>query len=159
MTQPENDQSWRGKIGKLGGQELDAFLAEGSIARLACLDGEGWPYVVPCWHEWDGSSFWVVARKRSRWAEYLSANERAAITIDEAAGQRKVAAQCRATVVEEPNTGGAWVPIAERMSVRYLGENGPTYLEPTLDKPRWLIRLDPFTLQTWQGVEWADRYR
>ena len=24
-----------------------------------------------------------------------------------------------------------------------MGENGPKYLEPTLDKPRWLFRLDP----------------
>ena len=49
------------------------------------------------------------------------------------------------------------MPIAERMSTRYLGENGPKYLEPTLDKPRWLFRLDPVKVQTWQGVDWAAR--
>ena len=49
--------------------------------------------------------------------------------------------------------------VAERMSVRYLGENGPKYLVPTLDKPRWLIRLDPVKVQTWQGNDWADRYK
>lgn len=155
----QDDQSWRGKIGRLDREEVESFLAEGSIARVACLDENGWPYVVPCWQEWDGSAFFLVARHRSRWARYLAANERAAITIDEAAGQRKVAAQCRATIVEEPNVGGAWVPIAQRMSVRYLGENGPSYLEPTLDKPRWLIRLEPFSMQTWQGVEWAAKYQ
>lgn len=157
MTQ--NDESWRGKIGGLDADELQAFLDEGNFARLACLDKNGWPYVVPCWHEWDGSSFWVVARKRSKWAEYLAANERSALTIDEADGLRKVVAQCRAVVVEEPNLGGAWVAIAERMATRYLGPNGPKYLAPTLDKPRWLIRLDPISMHTWQGVEWADRYK
>ena len=45
------------------------------------------------------------------------------------------------------------------MSIRYLGENGPKYLEPTLDKPRWLIRLEPVKLQTWQGKDWAGRYK
>ncbi|MGB4137110.1 MAG: pyridoxamine 5'-phosphate oxidase family protein [Microbacterium sp.] len=155
----EQDESWRGKIGALESEELATFLGEGLIARLACLDENGWPYIVPCWHEWDGEAFWVVARKRSRWAEYLAANERAAITVDEDERQRKVVAQVRATVVEQPNLGGAWVPIAERMSVRYLGPNGPKYLEPTLDKPRWLIRLDPISMQTWQGVEWAERYK
>lgn len=155
----ENDESWRGRIGRLDESELQEFLDEGRIARLACIDENGWPYVVPCWHEWDGSSFWVVARKRSRWAEYLAKDQRCAITIDEDAGQRKVAAQARAVVVEEPNLGGAWVPIAERMSVRYLGPNGPKYLLPTLDKQRWLIRLDPITMQTWQGVEWASKYK
>lgn len=155
----ESDESWRGRIGALDASELQGFLDEGRIARLACIDEKGWPYVVPCWHEWDGSSFWVVARKRSHWAEYLASDERCAITIDEDGGQRKVVAQARAVVVEEPNLGGAWVPIAERMSVRYLGPNGPKYLQPTLDKQRWLIRLDPITMQTWQGVEWASKYK
>ncbi|MGC0272238.1 pyridoxamine 5'-phosphate oxidase family protein [Pseudactinotalea sp. Z1739] len=154
----EQDESWRGKIGKLDQEELDAFLHTGTIARLACLDGDGWPYIVPCWHEWDGSVFWVVAREKSKWAKFLADNERAAITVDEDGTQRKVVAQCRATIVEEPNLGGQWVSVAERMSLRYLGENGPKYLQPTIDKPRWLIRLDPFTMQTWQGVEWAARY-
>lgn len=155
----EQDESWRGKIGALEGDELRAFLDEGVIARIACLNENGWPYIVPCWHEWDGESLWLVARKRSRWAEYLAADERAAATIDEGDRQRKVVIQARAVVVEEPNVGGAWVPIAERMSVRYLGPNGPKYLAPTLDKPRWLIRLDPINLQTWQGVEWAAKYK
>ena len=49
--------------------------------------------------------------------------------------------------------------VAERMSTRYLGENGPKYLAPTLDKPRWLYRLVPVTMQTWQGQDWAGRYK
>ncbi len=155
----DDDQSWRGRIGALAADELDAFLGGSVIARVACLDARGWPYVVPCWHEWDGEAFWLIARRRSKWAEFMAADGRTAITLDEDGGQRKVSAQCTATIVETPNVGGAWVPIAERMSVRYLGENGPKYLEPTLDKPRWLIRLQPESLVTWQGIEWADRYK
>lgn len=154
-----SDESWRGKVGQLAAEEIDSFLAEGKIARLGCLDADGWPYVVPCWHEWDGSSFWLVARRRSLWAKYLEAEERCAITIDEEGAQRKVLAKCRAHLVEEPNLDGRWVPIAERMSVRYLGENGPKYLAPTLDKERWLFRLEPVAIKTWQGQDWAARYR
>jgi hypothetical protein len=154
-----SDDGWRGKVGRLDDDELRAFLAEGTIARLGCLDDEGWPYVVPCWHEWDGESFWVVPRERSAWARYLAREPRCALTIDEPGRQRKVIARCRAHLVEEPNVGGAWVPVAERMSVRYLGENGPRYLAPTLDKARWLFRLEPVHLQTWQGQDWAARYK
>jgi hypothetical protein len=153
------EEDWRGKVGALARDEVDEFLAEGRIARLACLDDDGWPYVVPVWHEWDGSAFWVVARRRSVWAKYLQADGRCSVAIDEDGRQRKVLAQCRAEVVEEPCLDGAWVPVAERMSVRYLGENGPKYLVPTMDKPRWLIRLDPVKVQTWQGNDWADRYK
>ena len=154
-----SDESWRGKVGRLEREEMAAFLEEARIARLACLDGDGWPYVVPCWHEWDGDAFWVVPREKSAWARYLEADARCAITVDEEGAQRKVVAQCRAELVERPNLGGRWVAVAERMSLRYLGENGPKYLEPTLDKKRWLFRLEPVSLQTWQGQDWAARYK
>jgi hypothetical protein len=154
-----SDGGWRGKVGALARDEVDEFLAEGRLARLGCLDDEGWPYVVPVWHEWDGSAFWVVARRRSVWAAYLRSDGRCSLAVDEDGRQRKVLAQCRAEIVEEPCLDGQWVPVAERMSVRYLGENGPKYLVPTLDKPRWLIRLDPVKVQTWQGNDWAARYR
>lgn len=162
MTDPtgnQTDESWRGKVGPLAAAELAEFLAEPQLARLACVDAGGWPYVVPCWHEWDGEAFWVIPRERSVWARYLAAEPRCAVTVDETGNQRKVVAQCRAELVEEPNTGGAWVPIAERMSTRYLGPNGPKYLQPTLDKPRWLFRLVPVRMQTWQGQDWAGRYK
>jgi Pyridoxamine 5'-phosphate oxidase len=159
VTSSESSESWRGKVGQLDREELDAFLAEGRIARLACIDEEGWPYVVPCWQEWDGEGFWVIPRKKSAWAGYLRQEPRCAITVDEDGTLRKVIAQCTAKLVEEPNVGGRWVPIAERMSLRYLGENGPKYLEPTLDKPRWLFYLEPHRLWTWQGVDWARRYK
>lgn len=153
------EQSWRGKVGRMTPEEVRDFLAEPRIARLACIDDEGWPYVMPCWQEWDGEAFWVVPREKAAWGRYLNQEPRCAVTVDEDGTQRKVVAQCMARLVEEPNVGGAWVPIAERMSTRYLGENGPKYLEPTLDKPRWLFRLEPVKLRTWQGQDWAKRYK
>ncbi len=153
------DESWRGKVGVLDVDAMQAFLDEPQIARLACLDLEGWPYAVPCWQEWRDGAFWLVAREKSAWAKYLQNDGRCAITVDEGGAQRKVVGQFQAVIVEEPNIGGAWVEVAERMSTRYLGVNGPTYLAPTLDKPRWLIRLDPVKVQTWQGNDWAGRYK
>jgi nitroimidazol reductase NimA-like FMN-containing flavoprotein (pyridoxamine 5'-phosphate oxidase superfamily) len=159
MSSTARDESWRGKIGRLEQEELDVFLAEGHIARLACLDDSGWPYVVPVWHEWDGHGFWVIPRMKSAWATFLRNTSRCAITVDETGTLRKVVAQGEAKLVEEPNVGGRWVEIAERMSVRYLGANGPKYLEPTLDRKRWLFYIEPVRLWTWQGVEWARRYK
>ncbi|SHF80503.1 pyridoxamine 5'-phosphate oxidase family protein [Streptoalloteichus hindustanus] len=152
-------EDWRGKVGPLDDRELAEFLTEPHIARVACLDDDGWPYVVPCWHEWDGNAFWVVPRAGSAWASYLAVEPRCAITVDEEGRQRKVVARCLAALVEEPNVGGRWVSIARRMSTRYLGEHGVSYLWPTLERPRWLFRLDPVSLRTWQGQDWAQRYR
>ncbi|HKI93111.1 MAG TPA: hypothetical protein VJ986_12490, partial [Gaiellaceae bacterium] len=90
----------------------------------------------------------------------LDRDHRCAITVDEDGGrQRKVVAQCTADTVERPNVGGKWVPIGTRMAKRYLGENGERYLEPTLDRPRWLFYLHPRKAVTWQGQDWAKRYK
>jgi len=157
-----DDQSWRGKIGRIDEAELADLFAGGIVARIATLDADGWPYVVPAWFEWDieERAFWLVAREKSIWAQHIAADPRVALSIDdEAAPYRKVQVQGTGEIVEEPNVGGAWVPIANRMATRYLGEHGPDYLEPTLDRPRWLIRVRPVKMQTWQGVDWAKKYK
>lgn len=164
MTEQETttEETWRGKIGKLKGQELDAFLEGGIVTRVATIDEHGWPYVVPIWFEWEPVEgiFWLIARKKSAWAIHLQNNPRVALSIDdEGAPYRKVQVQGLAEITEKPNVGGAWVEIANRMAIRYLGEHGPDYLVPTLDKPRWLIKVVPETLKTWQGVEWASTYK
>jgi PPOX class probable F420-dependent enzyme len=158
----QKDQSWRGKIGGMAVAEVDAFLAEGILARLAVIDEQGMPYIVPVWFEWEPEEgiIWVVARQKSQWASLLRDNPKVALSIDDdRRPYRKVTVQGHAELIEEPNVGGAWVPIAERMSVRYLGEHGPDYLTPTLDKPRWLFKIHPTTFLTWQGVDWHERYK
>src|SRR5918992_1911031 len=55
MAEQKPDESWRGRVGRMDEAEVAAFLAEGVIFRLGCLDEEGGPYVVPVWfHYADG---------------------------------------------------------------------------------------------------------
>lgn len=153
-------EEWRGKVGKLTEEELDAFLARGNVARLGCLDDEGWPYVVPTWYQWSEGGFYIIPRARSKWAQYMANDDRVSISIDsDQAPSIKVQTQGRAELIEEPNVGGKWVEIATEMSVRYLGENGPKYLVPTLNEPRWLFFVRPTSLSSWQGTDWAKRYK
>ena len=146
-----------GREGVMGPEEVAAFLAEPMVGRLACLDRDGWPYVVPTWFEWDGAGFWIVPRKRSAWAAYLAADPRVSLSIDEESG-RRVVCQGTARLVEEPNVGGRWVEIGRRMAVRYRGEAGAAYLEATLDQERWLFYVEPRRLITWNGAGWHEKY-
>ena len=83
MSEENSEESWRGKVGKLSQQDIDRFLEEPNLARVACLDATGWPYAIPCWYQWDGKSIWLVARAKSKWAHFLVAEARCAVTIDE----------------------------------------------------------------------------
>lgn len=161
-------EEWRGELGGMTRERLDIFLAGSALARLACLKPDGSPYVMPVWYQWDGNAFWFVGRQRSVWCRYIQQDPRVSVVVDElsyrdeATGTRfenpKVYAEGEAEVVEEPNVGGDWVRIAEEMALRYLGPNGPSYLVPTLRQPRWLIKLAPRDVKTWEGVGWARRY-
>ena len=158
-SQATEEEAWRGKVGKMSQEEMEAFLAEGVIARLGCLDDEGWPYVVPTWFHYADGGFYIIPRERSAWAAYMKRDDRVALAIDEGSRLRKVMVKGRAELIEEPNVGGRWVEIANQMAYRYLGEHGPDYLVPTLNEPRWLFFVRPVTLRTWQGVDWHQRYK
>ncbi len=151
---------WRGKIGGLSEQEIEEFLAGDPICRLGCLDDDGWPYVVPVWYEYSDGGFYIIPRARALWAKYIERDPRVYLCMDVWETMRKVMFKGKAEIVETPNVGGKWVDICNRMAVRYLGENGPKYVEPTLPEPRWLLFVKPQEkMVTWQGVDWAKRYK
>lgn len=165
---PKMADEFRGKMGALESDEVDAFLGADNLARVACLKPDGSPYVVPLWYQWDGTDLWFVGRERADWASYMKADPRVSVVIDaphsdpEKSGLEvelpKVWVEGNAEVVEEPNIGGQWVSVAEEMSYRYLGPNGPTYLTSTMQQPRWLIRVRPTRMKTWKGVGWSPKY-
>lgn len=159
VDQQVETEAWRGKVGKMSREEMEAFLAEGVVGRLGVLDDEGAPYVVPVWYQFADEGFYVVARERSVWAEYMQHDPRVFLAVDVQEGLRKVLVKGEAELLETPNIGGKWVEIAREMSFRYLGPHGPDYLVPTLSEPRWLFFIRPVSISTWQGVDWAKRYK
>ena len=152
----------RDRARPITGEELNRFLSQPLVASLGCVDESGAPYVVPTWFEYDreSSCFWLVPRAKSAWAQYLKNDPRVCLSIDQRTGPSARAQVIgTAEIVEEPNVGGQWVPIATRMAARFLGpEDGPKYLTPTLDRPRWLIRVKPERITTWAGGGWHRRY-
>lgn len=145
-------------MAKMTGAEIDAFLAGPVICRLGCVDFSGWPYVVPVWMQWTDGGFFIVPRERSAWAEFLLHDPRVALCLDDREQHRRVLVKGRATIQEEPNVGGRWVPILREMAERYWGARGIEYHERTLAEPRWLVRVEPLELTSWYGT-WAQRYR
>ncbi len=140
--------------------ETAEFLSGNPFCRIGCIDEDGWPYVVPCWFEYSDGGFYIVPRERSVWARNIQRNPKVFLCIDDSTVHNKrVLVKGEAAVLEEPNVGGRWVEVARRMSLRYLGEHGPDYLEPTMVEPRWLLFVRPIKMMTWQGVDWPQRYK
>jgi nitroimidazol reductase NimA-like FMN-containing flavoprotein (pyridoxamine 5'-phosphate oxidase superfamily) len=57
-------------------EEIAEFLGTGVVARMSCLDDEGWPTAVPTWFQYRDGGFYLIPRERSAWARYLVAEPR-----------------------------------------------------------------------------------
>ncbi len=135
--------------------ELDQFLRQPFLARLATIQEDGAPYIVPVWHDYDGQALYIVAREKSQYVQHILHEPRVAVSIVDGA---QVLITGRAEVVEGPVTGGKWVEIAFRMAEKYGGAGGITYLNGTLDRPRYLIRISLNKVVSWTGEGWHPRY-
>lgn len=141
----------------LTASQIDELLHSDTVCRLACIDDEGAPYVVPCWFTYADGGFYVVPRARSAWAAYMKNDSRVFLCIDAENGGR-VLVKGQARVVEEPNVGGKWVEIGLEMAERYGGEAGLKYLETTMQEPRWLFFIEAGNMVSSTGG-WAKRYK
>jgi len=159
MTDKQHPE-WMGKNRKLTPTEVKDFLAEPVVARIATIDENGVPYVTPVWQEWDGEAFWMVVRERAAWVAHIKKNPNVGISCAHDSGTyRRIVAQGKAEIVSGPAPmQGECLGVANRTSVRYLGERRPEYLVPTYDRPRYLIKIVPTKMITWDGVEWARKY-
>jgi hypothetical protein len=135
----------------LEADERDAFLEGGLLARLACLDGDGWPYIVPVWFHWDGERFWIVGTPTSSWADYVAVDSRVSLCIDEPTSLRRVICQGHAQLEEGPTVNGRWVSYGRRMSARYLGDAAAAYDREMVNFAGSLFAVTPKRLITWQG--------
>lgn len=162
MSNAESTQSPRSSGRRLTASERAALLARGLTGHLACLDGDGHPYVVPIWFTYVDGGFYVAARARSTWGRYLARDGRVSLCIDggpdDPAGAR-VLVKGVAESVESVGTEGRWVDIAREMSVRYMGEaEGLAYFTSTRAEPRRLFFVRPTHVSDWAGG-WAGKYK
>lgn len=151
---------WMGKMRGLYPAELKGFLDGPVVARIATVDSRGDPYVTPVWQEWDGEAMWVIPRAKTIFVKHLQRFPRcAASCAQDSSPYTRVLFRGVAEIVAGPALmHGDWLEMARRMAVRYLGERGPEYLEPSAVRPRYWVKITPEKTISWEGIEWAPKY-
>ena len=158
---------------KLSADELTAFLDERQhLARIATVDDDGFPRVLPLWFIRDGGRLLFTPRSPAVIWHNIGRDPRIGLTIDEdAQPYRKVTVQAVCEVVHPPGEDDAWRDLYRAITRRYTADRfADEYVDGTDDQPRALCAVDldaPTTrLSTWRmpvrgedrrGV-WAKRY-
>lgn len=134
----------------LSQEDIAQFLQVPLVARLACLNREGRPHVVPVWQEWDGKAFYVAAWEGSQWADYLQENPSVSLTIDEPwTPLRRVVARGEAVQLQEADYPGGTQALVTRLRQRYLGQA----LSKRVKGRAWqAFRIHPTSLRGWRGL-------
>jgi nitroimidazol reductase NimA-like FMN-containing flavoprotein (pyridoxamine 5'-phosphate oxidase superfamily) len=132
--------------------ELGRFLAEERVLRLAVVDEEGWPHVVPLWFVWRDGRFWVDNLDRSKRTRLLEAGAKAGLVVDagEHYGELR-GASCRITarfVDDAEDT----VAVRADFARKYLGSDEPM---PLMRSHTWLELTPVDAVASWDFAKMA----
>ena len=141
----------RGRAIAMTPGEVDAFLSEERVCRVASIGPTGGPHVAPLWFVWDGSALWLNSTFRSqRWRD-LERDPRASVVVDagvEFTELRGVELSGRVTVASEvPRTERADPRLAEPERLYAMKYAGVPDFVPD-GRHAWL-RLEPDRLVSW----------
>ncbi len=142
-------------VGKIDRKALiEAVLAEPVLARLATTNPKNMqPHVVPVWFMWDGTCVWISSFVSTRKIRELRHNPRGAVLIESKQEGGKLTAVLLEGAVElvtEPRSQVS--EVANRIYIRYLGEEGVQDTEPQSwlnDPENVLIKLTPTRIISW----------
>lgn len=131
------------------GKQMEAFLQERQIARIATIGKDGQPHVKPIWYRYEGGKFFISTGDDSITVRNLKRDPRTTLCIDDPNPPY------RGVIVEgtaEIKFGFGKDPEGiSAMAFRYLGEEGKKWFmqSPAAQKMRVRIYVTPKRWMVW----------
>ena len=105
---------------------LAAFLDEPNLARVATIDEQDRPHVVPAWYWWDGGSFWIGAQARDRKVAHIRRRGTAGVEVDaDIRRKRGIFGTGTARLVEGAGSRDEYIRITAEQVRRYQSGRPP----------------------------------
>ena len=110
-------------------EAIDTFLRETRIAKLATLNADGSPNIVPVWFDWEGGVARVFTSKTSPKIRRIAADNRVALSVEEGVGaqERWVTIEGTAGVEESGGLALARKLIDRHYSPERIAETWPSW--------------------------------
>lgn len=141
---------------QLTATEVEQFLAEpGHLLRLATIDDDGSPRVVPIWFIHHDGEVLFTPRGPSVFLANIRRRPAIGLSIDEdALPYRKVTVQGAARIVHDVGADDEWRDLYRSIAKRYVpADAADAYVDATIDQPRALIGVPlgaPSRATTWR---------
>ena len=129
---------------QLSAAELDSFLDEpGHLLRLATVDDDGFPRIVPIWFIRQGDDIVFTPRGPSVFLANIRRDPRVGLSIDEdPLPYRKLTVRGNARIVHDVGHDDEWRDLYRNIAKRYVpDEAADAYVDATIDQPRALISV------------------
>lgn len=140
----------RGRAIAMNQEELDRFLHEERMCRVASLGSDGEPHNSPLWFAWDGTALWLNSIVKSqRWTN-LERDPRVSVVIDAGSDFSELRGVELTGAVETVGDVPRMPGVDDRLAVpeRLFGDkygNGTFAID---GRHAWL-RLSPQRIVTW----------
>jgi len=126
-------------------EEMEEFLSQGHIARIATVKQDGSPHVVPVWFLWEGGELIIVTYPNSVKIRNIKRDNRVTVVIDVPDPGKGVIMEGTARL---SNDGVK--EMTHKISAKYMKpEELDDYVESVLKTPMVVIRVAPKKLITW----------
>lgn len=141
---------------RMSREEIDAFLSSVGSCKLACLEPDGSPYIVPVGYFYRDGGFYLGGRGRAAWGAYLRRDGRVSLSIEQA--DKRVQVKGNAELLNEPVIGTGRIDAMVR---EWAERNGAMdyYTNLHTHEPMWSYFVRPIRMTSWQGGGWAKRYK
>jgi len=126
-------------------EEMEEFLSEGHIARIATVKKDGSPHITPVWFLWESGELIIVTYADSLKVKNLKTDNRVAVVIDISDPGKGVIIEGEAEIstdrIEE---------MMRKVSAKYVKpEELDDYLESLLKVSMLVIGVKPKKIITW----------
>ena len=138
-------------MSEMSKDQIEEFLAQPYLARIATTRPDRQPHVVPIWFWWDGTCAYMETPPNSVKANNLRHNPSCALTVDITEGGLRFAAVIMEGTVELLTDRQVQLDTATRVYTKYLGEEGVKSPTPhqMIQGEHVIIKFTPEHILSW----------
>jgi nitroimidazol reductase NimA-like FMN-containing flavoprotein (pyridoxamine 5'-phosphate oxidase superfamily) len=134
---------------KMDEWELEEFLRNGRIIRIASVSKEGKPHIAPIWYVYRNGKFYVKTSSKSRKVKNIKKNNAVAFSLDVGGGFSDIKAVAGSGLAKIVTNHPQAREIDDSITIKYLGSLDHPVAKELAKLDDTLIEITPTKKISW----------